>query len=48
MTLARETKRLLHELIKSRVLNNEDLWEINLIFLNRIEQLEKESDDNVK
>lgn len=42
ITLARETKRLLHELIKTRVLTDEDLKKINMIFIDRIEKLESD------
>ena len=40
--LARETTRFLKELINRRILTEEDMLEINKIFINRIEKLEAE------
>jgi len=48
IALAREVEKTLHKLIQSRILTDEDLMKISLIFANRIEQLQKETDDNEK
>ena len=42
VVLARETTRLLKELINRRILTEEDMREIHKIFINRIEKLEVE------
>ena len=43
MSLRRETLKLVDELIRKRILTEEDLIKINAIMLSRIEKLEEEA-----
>ena len=45
MNLARETLKMVNKAIKGRWLTDEDMTKINQVILNRIEEMEKEANN---